>query len=80
MAPSESEGGVFIHTKDIYDQLVALRADVQHLISGTDANNRQLDDLENRMRAIEKWKYGLTAVAAFVAATISVLGNFIPGN
>jgi hypothetical protein len=80
MAPSESEGGVFIPTKDIYEQLVALRADVQHLIVINDANKRQLDDLESRMRAVEKWKYGIAAVAAFVAAAISALGNFIPGK
>lgn len=79
MAPS-SEGGVFIPTQDIYEQLVALRADVHTLIALQNSNKDHLSDLETRMRVVEKWRYGIAAVAAFVAVIVSALGNLWPGK
>lgn len=56
MAPAESEGGVYITTKDIYDEVKGMRVEVQSVAS-------RVPDHEIRIRALEKWKYGIPIAA-----------------
>ncbi|MFJ1754179.1 hypothetical protein ACIQBJ_29120 [Kitasatospora sp. NPDC088391] len=61
--PDENEhlGGVVIGPREIYDQLVGVREDVRSLAQSSDAVDKTLRDHEDRVRALEVWRYGVVA-------------------
>jgi hypothetical protein len=70
---AEQEEGVTITFRDMYDEIVGMRADVQSLTQTRESTADTLDDHESRLRSIERWKYGIPvtticAVASTVAA------------
>ncbi len=69
----EISSGVVITLRDMYNEIVGTRADVQSLTQAASAVEQRLSDHEGRLRTVERWKYGipvvtLTAVASTVAA------------
>lgn len=53
--------GVTIGAREIYDQVVGLRDDVRSLNQTNEDVKETLDDHEERLRAIERWKYAVPA-------------------
>lgn len=74
----ESEGlGVVISPREIYDEIVGMREDVRSLTQSSRSTNETLDDHENRLRSIERWKYALplSALAAVGSAAATFYQN-----
>jgi hypothetical protein len=65
----EKLGVVTISAREIYDEIVGMREDVRSLAQSRRDDSETLDDHENRLRSVERWKYGIpiTAVASVVA-------------
>lgn len=61
--------GVLIGTREIYDQVIGMRADVQALVQANTATFAKLDDHEARLRSIERWKY--TIPTALITTVVS---------
>ena len=66
--------GVTISAREIYDQIVGLRDDVRSLVQSNENVHQTLDDHEERLRTIERWKYSIPAavVTALVSAAVAV--------
>jgi hypothetical protein len=74
----EPEGlGVVISAREIYDEIVGMREDVRSLSQTSHSTDETLDDHENRLRSIERWKYALplTALAAVGSAAATFYQN-----
>lgn len=67
--------GVTITLREIYDQVVATREEVQTLTQARDTHSEKLADHEARIRTLERWKYGipLAGLTAILSAVIAVL-------
>jgi hypothetical protein len=70
--------GVTISAREIYDEIVGMRADVQSLAQSNASSSATLADHESRIRAVERWKYGvpaatLSGVIATAVALYSVI-------
>jgi hypothetical protein len=65
----EKLGVVTISAREIYDEIVGMREDVRSLAQSRHDDSETLNDHENRIRSVERWKYGIpvTAVASVVA-------------
>lgn len=74
MSDSNDSLGVTISAREIYDQIVGLRDDVRSLTQSNEHVDRELSDHEDRLRAIERWKYSVptAAVTAVVSAVVAV--------
>lgn len=64
---------MIITNREVYDAVMSLRSDVQSLTQSRNDAGETLDDHETRIRAIERWKYGvplatLIAVGSTIAA------------
>jgi hypothetical protein len=55
--------GVTIGAREIYDELVGMREDVRSLTQTSESVAHKLDDHEERLRTLERWKYALPAAA-----------------
>jgi hypothetical protein len=66
--------GVTISAREIYDQIVGLRDDVRSLVQSNAEVGKTLDDHENRLRSVERWKYTVptAALGAIVSAGITI--------
>lgn len=67
--------GVTITFREVYDEIVGMRGDVRSLTETRENTRDILEDHESRMRALERWKYGipvatLTGVVGIVAAVL----------
>lgn len=80
MAPKESEGGVFITTQKIYDEVVGMRDDFKEAVTLLRETREDVNDHEKRLRLLERWKYALpvTGLAAIAAVFTQVFN--IPGK
>ncbi|MDH6108856.1 hypothetical protein P3T36_002987 [Kitasatospora sp. MAP12-15] len=58
---------VVISAREIYDEIVGMRDDVRTLTQTNVTVHTQLTDHEERLRGLERWKYGLP-IAAFSGA------------
>lgn len=69
--------GVRISLGRIHELLIDVRDDVRDLKTHHTAVTQQLDDHEDRLRLIEKWKYTLPVATftAIAAAAFSLLGG-----
>ena len=65
--PPESEGGVFIPTRDIYEKLTVATETLHRISVQMEADRADLRDMKERLRVVERWKY-----AAPVANVISI--------
>lgn len=66
--------GVTISAREIYDQIVGLRDDVRSLTQSNEHVTTTLDDHEERLRTVERWKYSVpTAVLTAVLAAVVTL-------
>jgi hypothetical protein len=65
---------VTIGAREIYDQVVGLRADVNKLVDSHADTETTLDDHENRIRSLERWRYAVptAAIGGLVAAGLSI--------
>lgn len=74
---NESAGAVIITTRELYDEIVGLRGDVRDLTNATTNVTKAIDDHEQRLRTIERWKYALptTTAAAVVSAVVTLVGK-----
>jgi hypothetical protein len=54
-------GGVVVTLRDMYDQIQGLRDEVGELTGPTRALIDRVADQEARLRALERWRYGLPA-------------------
>lgn len=75
MAEPQDPLGVHIGAREIYDQVVGLRGDVRSLVESREAVEETLDDHEERLRSIERWKYSVpvAALSAVAGAVVSIV-------
>lgn len=75
--PQNNSLGVVIGAREIYDQLVGLRADVQGLTQANVGTADTLEDHEDRLRNVERWKYAIApaAISAIVSAGVTLFGK-----
>jgi hypothetical protein len=66
--------GVTIGAREIYDELVGMREDVRSLTQTSESVANKLDDHEDRLRTLERWKYALptAAVSGVLAAGVTL--------
>jgi hypothetical protein len=66
--------GVTIGAREIYDELVGMREDVRSLTQTSESVAHKLDDHEERLRVLERWKYALptAAVSGVLAAGVTL--------
>jgi len=71
---SDDLGSVTIGAREIYDELVAMRAEVQESTLTHAAVAAKLTDHEDRIRAVERWKYSpaVTLATSVLAAGVAV--------
>lgn len=72
--------GVHISAREIYDEIVGMRADLRSLAHASDTATIRQDDHEQRLRDLERWKYALPIAAvmsggAMAAELIRVMGS-----
>lgn len=77
---SDEPNGVYISLRDIYDELVKVKDSVQYLANGVDSSKDIQKDQEERIRGLERWRYGLTVSAALgiislILTVIQTLGG-----
>ncbi|MFJ4794010.1 hypothetical protein [Kitasatospora purpeofusca] len=65
---------VTIGAREVYDAVLDVQRDVRALAQAGESVREELDDHENRLRDLERWKYTLpiAAVSGVVAATATV--------
>ena len=73
--PPDSEGGVFLSTRDLYDKLTLAADELRRIAVQMEADRSDLRDMKERLRAVERWKYAapvanVIAVASLVLAVI----------
>lgn len=76
------EAGIFISTRDMYEQLVKLNeqfAEVSKNLATlaalmTDTRQEQ-DELEQRVQSLERWKYGLPV--AYLGVLVSLIASLL---
>jgi hypothetical protein len=68
-------GNVTITGREIYDEIVGMRDDVRSLAQSRSDDAKTLDDHETRLRAVERWRYGIpiTAIASGVAVATALV-------
>jgi hypothetical protein len=69
------ENGFVVTIRDIYEEMKVLTAEVRTLTSELKESRRTDDDHEKRIRALERWMWGLpvsilTAIGAVVTAFV----------
>jgi hypothetical protein len=74
MSERDPLGGVTIGAREIYDELVGMRGDVRDLTHASEMVSRKLEDHEERLRTLERWKYALptAAVSGLLAAGVTL--------
>lgn len=77
---SDEPNGVYISLRDIYDELVKVKESVQSLANNVDSSKDIQKDQEERIRGLERWRYGLTVSAALgiislILTVIQTLGG-----
>ncbi|MFE4020125.1 hypothetical protein ACFXPZ_22400 [Streptomyces sp. NPDC059101] len=70
--------GVTIGAREIYDEVVGLREDVRSVVQNSESVRGTLTDHEDRLRALERWKYALplallTALGTAAAELLRIL-------
>lgn len=75
MAEPQDPLGVTIGAREIYDQVIGLRDDVRSLVQSSEDVEKTLDDHEQRLRGIERWKYSVPAAAltSVVGAVVTIV-------
>jgi hypothetical protein len=65
---------VTIGAREIYDQVVGLRDDVRTLVQSNEDVEKTLDDHEERLRSVERWKYAVptAALGGIVSAGLAI--------
>jgi hypothetical protein len=64
---TNEQGPITIGLREVYDQVVALRAAVDRLSGLTEETTRSRTDHETRIRVLEKARWPLPAVAVLIA-------------
>lgn len=75
LSENEDPQGVTISFREIYDEIVGLRGDVRGLTQSNEHVGKKLDDHEERIRGIERWKYSVptAVIASFVSAAVTLV-------
>ncbi|WP_405016425.1 hypothetical protein OHV05_04380 [Kitasatospora sp. NBC_00070] len=66
---------MYVSPREIYDEIVGLRGDVRSLGEQTASVRDELADHEERLRALEQWRYAVPA--ATVVAAIAAVAQLI---
>lgn len=66
----DSVGGVTIGAREIYDAVVSLRDDVRSMGQTHETAGKTLDDHEERIRGIERWRYAVPASVLLAAGSV----------
>ncbi|MER6364970.1 hypothetical protein [Kitasatospora sp. NPDC001527] len=54
---------VSIGAREIYDEVIGLRAEVRSIGQQAEGVRAELDDHESRLRSLESWRYALPVAA-----------------
>lgn len=67
--------GVRIGAREIYDEVVGLREEMRAMGQQSEGIREELDDHEQRIRALERWKYALpiAVVSGVIAGGVTAL-------
>lgn len=73
----DDDGIVTITARDIYLELRTLSQEVQRIGQAVDSTARRLDDHEQRIRGVERWRYivsvtAITSAASVIAALVEI--------
>jgi hypothetical protein len=68
--PPQDEGGVFISTRDIYDKLTLAIEELRRIAVQMESTQADSADKETRIRALERWKYGLPIATLIALASL----------
>lgn len=78
--PPEANGGVFVSSEKMYDQFVKMNEQLSQMNSQLSSLNTLMADTreeqadhEQRIRAVEKWKYGIPV--AYFSAILTVIAS-----
>lgn len=63
-------GGVTIGAREIYDAVLSLREEVRSLAQTREAVDSALEDHEQRIRGMERWRYALPVAAVTSIGTL----------
>ncbi|QMU72131.1 hypothetical protein [Streptacidiphilus sp. P02-A3a] len=66
--------GVTISAREIYDEIVGLREDVRSLTQASEAVTARQQDHEERIRALERWRYALPVAAVTSLGALAIEG------
>lgn len=66
MSASIPDGAVVITTKEIYEELKGIRSDLQKVAETLPSHRETLDDHEDRIRGLERAKWMVAGVSAFL--------------
>lgn len=70
--------GITITLREIYDQVVATREEVQTLTQTRDAHSEKLADFETRLRTLERWKYSIPV--ALIGSGLAAITSLTQGG
>lgn len=65
-------GAVTISAREIYDEIIGVREDVRGLRQSRDAVTEAQEDHEERIRALESWRYALPVTALGTVAALII--------
>ncbi|MEW2034908.1 hypothetical protein AB0901_30955 [Streptomyces roseifaciens] len=67
--------GVRIGAREIYDEVIGLRAEVRTMSQQGETARVELDDHEERIRDLERWRYALpvAVLSGVLAAAVTIL-------
>lgn len=76
---TDDMGTVTIGAREIFDEVVAMRADVRSSLQTHAATEKTLTDMETRLRAVERWRYSVP-VAVLTAVISAVVTIYTKGS
>ncbi len=78
--PHDQLGTISIGAREVYDQVIGLRSDVQAMGQQSETVRAELADHEDRLRSLEAWRYALpvaavTGLGGAVVSLVQALGK-----
>jgi hypothetical protein len=71
--------GVFVTAREIYDAVVMLRGKLDVLIAQREGEHHQLQDMEARVRQLERRQWPLPTIAVLVAVASAAVAIWSAG-
>ncbi|MBH1936494.1 hypothetical protein I5Q34_19805 [Streptomyces sp. AV19] len=75
MGEEDEPLGVRIGAREIYDEVVALRTEMRTMGQENEGARAELADHEERLRALERWRYALpiSVITAIIGAVVAIV-------